>query len=537
MSEADDAYKEAERRIAEAQRTGAESLNFDLPETRALARLPPGIGALAQLHVLHLSRTKITDLAPLAGMTGMMWLSLDYTLVADLAPLAGMTEIKSLWLSSTKVTDISPLAGLVGLNTLSLSNSPVIDFAPLAGMTEIKVLSLGNTQVTDLTPLAGMTGIIALWLANTQVTELEPLAGMTKIKTLSLLNSSALDLRPLCGLRGLVEAPGNRGLTFKGTSAARADPRIAEIAEIADPATRAQTLFDYLETWVPPLPAAPPEPDPFLPVIIDGGRLDVAASLPDADEQAEPLKRALHARLQPKADDLAQAAGNRFPRLARLARTLQADLERPFEAVDLLNVHLGIEDLAQRAALGQEDGEPFPPEVTAPLADVARIGPGLTLDHDEVTRYEDRKRRYRAQPEPEKDRAAHAALGQAIAAGDPAIGERLRSVEPRVEGLPDEVVSAVRTALHRNLLHRIGVGALVIGATFGGNVAAGIAANAYGPAILAFVQSNWALLVDVLATYGPGFFDWFIAAVAPTPELRAQLPRVDLARARKRDQP
>jgi hypothetical protein len=351
---------------------------------------------------------------------------------------------------------------------------------------------------------------------------------LTDIASLSLDHSAALDLRPLIGLRKLIDAPIRSGLTFTNSAAARADPRIAEIAEIADPATRAQTLFDYLETWVPvpPLPAAPPEPDPFLPVTFDGGRLEIAASLPDATEQAEPLKRALYVRLRAKADDLALAAGNRFPRLARLARGLQADLDKPFEAVDLLDVHLGIEDLAQRAARGEEDGEPFPPEVSASLADVLRIGPGLTLDHADVALYEDRKRRYRAQPEPEENRAAHAALGQAIAAGDPAIGKRLRSVEQRVEGLPDEVVSAVRTALHRNLL-----------LTVGGVLLLGVGAIADSVTISAFVQSNWALLIDAATTYGPGFLDWFIAAVAPTPELRAAPPNIGHPRKRGHDKP
>ncbi len=43
-----------------------------------------------------------------------------------------------------------------------------------------------------------------------------------------------------------------RGLHFKDTAATKADPRIAEIAEIENAAERALTLFAYLEDWVPP---------------------------------------------------------------------------------------------------------------------------------------------------------------------------------------------------------------------------------------------------------------------------------------------
>ncbi|MDP2014854.1 MAG: leucine-rich repeat domain-containing protein, partial [Actinomycetota bacterium] len=387
------------------------------------------------------------------------------------------------------ITDFAPLAGLTRLTVLSLNYTQITDLAPLAGLTGLTVLWLDNTQITDLAPLAGLSGLTVLSLNDTHITDFAPLAGLSGLTTLLLDGSAALDLRPLRNLRKLADSPSSNGLTFTNSAASCADPRIAEIAEIEDPATRAKTLFDYLETWVPPLPPEAPEPDPLLPVVIEAGRLEIAASLPDATEQAEPLKRALYVRLRAKADDLALAAGNRFPRLARLARVVQADLDKPFEAVDLLDVHLGIEDLAQRAARGEEDGEPFPPEVSASLADVLRIGPGLTLDHADVALYEDRKRRYRAQPEPEENRAAHAALGQAIAAGDPAIGKRLRSVEQRVEGLPDEVVSAVRTALHRNLL-----------LTVGGVLLLGVGAIADSVTISAFVQSNWALLIDAATT-------------------------------------
>ena len=62
-----------------------------------------------------------------------------------------------------------------------------------------------------------------------------------------------------------------------------ADPRIAEIAEISDPATRAKTLFDYLKDWVPPgeveVPTLPPrQPAPLETAIVEN-RLVVAVPL------------------------------------------------------------------------------------------------------------------------------------------------------------------------------------------------------------------------------------------------------------------
>ena len=53
------------------------------------------------------------------------------------------------------------------------------------------------------------------------------------------------------------------GLTFTNTAATRAHPSIAEIAAIPDPATRAKTLFDYLQNWVPPGEVEVPTPPQF----------------------------------------------------------------------------------------------------------------------------------------------------------------------------------------------------------------------------------------------------------------------------------
>ena len=142
----------------------------------------------------------------------------------------------------------------------------------IATLDKLLELDLRHTQVADLAPLAGLTGLTTLSLDNTQASDLAPLAGLTGLTQLGLDNSAALDLRPLLGLRALVEAPELYGLSFANSAAARADPRIAEIAAIKDNATRAQTLFDYLETWVPPLPPEAPEPDSFLPVVNGEGR-------------------------------------------------------------------------------------------------------------------------------------------------------------------------------------------------------------------------------------------------------------------------
>ena len=70
---------------------------------------------------------------------------------------------------------------------------------------------------------------------------------MTALRGLYLTGTQVSDLSPLLPLTQLAEASRrSAGLAFQNTAAAQADPRIAEIAEIADDAKRATDLFAYL---------------------------------------------------------------------------------------------------------------------------------------------------------------------------------------------------------------------------------------------------------------------------------------------------
>ena len=91
MSDADQAFEFAERLIAEAAGSGQTVLSLDREETHALTELPDSIGQLDQLTLLDLNNTAISDLAPLAGLSGLRTLWLTQTQVSDLTPLRGLT--------------------------------------------------------------------------------------------------------------------------------------------------------------------------------------------------------------------------------------------------------------------------------------------------------------------------------------------------------------------------------------------------------------------------------------------------------------
>ena len=139
-------------------------------------------------------RKQITDLSPLAGLSGLTTLHLISTPVRDLSPLAGLSGLTTLDLRLTPVRDLSPLAGLSGLTTLDLVGTSVSDLSPLAGLSGLTTLNLYGTSVSDLSPLAGLSGLTTLDLSYTPVSDLSPLAKLSKLEVVWLdKNSDGFD--------------------------------------------------------------------------------------------------------------------------------------------------------------------------------------------------------------------------------------------------------------------------------------------------------------------------------------------------------
>jgi Leucine-rich repeat (LRR) protein len=473
---------------------------------------------LTELQNLWLDGTQVSDLDPMRGLTGLQTLSLDNTRVSDFAPLRGLTGLQDLSLDSTQVSDLGMLMGLIGIRNLSLNSTQVSDLAPLRELTGLQTLSLDSTQVSDLAPLQGLTGLQGLSLDGTQVSDLGRLKELTGLQNLWLDHTQVLDLRPLRGLHQLASRPIFGGLNFQGIPAT-ADPKIAEIAEIEDPKVRAKALFDLLDAgWVPPVAVEPVslEPDPLLRSILIDGKLEIAPDPPTEQERRDQVKAVLHERLKDKARDLSVLAGNRFPRLTNRARALMLLLDRPFAELDLLSVHLEIEDLEERRTTGAEDGEPYTDDVRNAVSDVTRAGPGLTVGHPDVDTFLDRRRRSREDVVPEKDDAAHQKLSQAVIDDAAANGPNSRAMEELLHRVADQAAArALREAKHRNLIRTLVVPAVSVPRDVAINVAATLIATAYGPAITAFVTSNYGLLSDVAATYGQGVLVWFQQNVGP----------------------
>jgi hypothetical protein len=176
--------------------------DFDIEEARRLilaGKTPPETW-LPFIRELDFAGSDLRELQPLAGLTGLERLDLDYTKVSDIAPLAGLTKLEWLDLGNTRVSDIAPLAGLTALETLGLADTNVSDIAPLAGMTALETLDLTSTQVSDIAPLARLTALRRLDLGGTMVTDLSPLAALPDLTELLLANADQVDTSPLAHL-------------------------------------------------------------------------------------------------------------------------------------------------------------------------------------------------------------------------------------------------------------------------------------------------------------------------------------------------
>ena len=186
------------------------------------------LAGLTNLKELYLPASSLSDLGPLASLTGLERLALrdgeaHTSGVTDLSPLAGFTQMQDLYLMVGTLDSLDFLSGMSELESLRIhtaGDSSVQDLSPLSGLTSLKRLELPATAgdgCIDLSPIAGLTSLEDFQF-GCNIPSLEPLRGMRNLTTLVLndqpgraevqfltLHTPAVtDLSPLAGLDGLV---------------------------------------------------------------------------------------------------------------------------------------------------------------------------------------------------------------------------------------------------------------------------------------------------------------------------------------------
>ena len=115
------------------------SVEYDIKSLR-------GLEYAINLEFLHIGRSEVSDLTPLAGLKNLTGLKLFANRITDITPLAGLINLEVLELQDNQIEDISPLAGLVNLKELNLGENPITDFTPIYGL-KIETLRLGGIPI------------------------------------------------------------------------------------------------------------------------------------------------------------------------------------------------------------------------------------------------------------------------------------------------------------------------------------------------------------------------------------------------------
>jgi hypothetical protein len=161
------------------------------------------------------SKSRVSDLQPLAQLTGLQQLTLNLSgsQVSNLQPLAQLNGLQQLTLilRDTEVSDLQPLAQLKDLQqlTLVLRGSQLSDLQSLAQLKGLQQLTLDlRGQLSDLQPLTQLTGLqqLTLDLRGSQVSDLQPLAQLKGLHLILFLGLSEIgQLKSLERLQGLTQ--------------------------------------------------------------------------------------------------------------------------------------------------------------------------------------------------------------------------------------------------------------------------------------------------------------------------------------------
>ena len=154
--------------------------------------------------------TVVRELTGLEYFTALQGFSIIHHRITDLRPLAGLTGVRRLWLRGNLISDLSPLKDLP-LDHLGISYNPVSDLSPLAGMVELANFHCDRCQISDISALAGLTRLTFLDLNNNYIRSIEPLRRVNDLAEVYISDNDIEDLSPLenRNLRTLTAA-GNR---------------------------------------------------------------------------------------------------------------------------------------------------------------------------------------------------------------------------------------------------------------------------------------------------------------------------------------
>ncbi|MDP9801233.1 Leucine-rich repeat (LRR) protein [Arcanobacterium wilhelmae] len=157
---------------------------------RGLASLKP-LAAVSTLEDLNVDYNDVSSLEGLENSTNMKLLKVSHNSISSLAPIAGLTGVTDLRIDSNKISDFSPLAALKNVTYLEMQNNnnlnqlgsvpapASIDF--IANMTKLQDANLLKNDIADAAPLAKLTSLKTLNIGDNKIADLSPIPDSAKV--------------------------------------------------------------------------------------------------------------------------------------------------------------------------------------------------------------------------------------------------------------------------------------------------------------------------------------------------------------------
>lgn len=160
---------------------------------------------LPYLNELTISGALVSDLTPIAQLTGITQLSITDTVVAskDLMIIAALPKLTSLTLVNCQLSNISNLAGAKNLTSLDLSDNTIRDLRALAGMKKLETLLLSNNAVISLEAISEMTSLKVLDVSYNSLNTTSHASGLYNLTWLNVSSNGLMTLEGIDKLTNL----------------------------------------------------------------------------------------------------------------------------------------------------------------------------------------------------------------------------------------------------------------------------------------------------------------------------------------------
>ncbi|MBR7122193.1 MAG: leucine-rich repeat domain-containing protein [Oscillospiraceae bacterium] len=172
----------------------------------ALEDLTP-LSSLLTLTKLDVAQNnKLTSLAPISGLSSLIWLAANNCNINNLGEIGKLTALSYLNVSTNKLTDISALAACKAITELNISSNSITDITKLSALTKMQHFDFSYNKVTKLPAFPKSCDLAVITGSNNSISSLDRLAGLEKLNIVNMdYNTKISSVKPLASCPLLVE--------------------------------------------------------------------------------------------------------------------------------------------------------------------------------------------------------------------------------------------------------------------------------------------------------------------------------------------